>query len=142
MDKWDARFIELAKLVGSWSKDTTKVGCVIVGSGRSVLAMGYNGLPRGVTEYPNRNDRPAKYLYTEHAERNAIYNANRAGTPLFNSTIYLPWFPCADCARAVIQVGIVRLVGSKPDFNNQQWGGSHIIAHQMLIESGVTIVWE
>lgn len=57
----------------------------------------------------NREDvhqRPAKYVYTEHSERNAIYKAARAGLELEGAIAYLTWFPCADCARALVQSGI------------------------------------
>src|SRR4051812_31931200 len=99
--KWDERFINLALHIAGWSKDESrKVGCLIVGPQGEIRSTGYNGFPRGVDDtLPGRNERPAKYQWTEHAERNAIYNAARVGTPLEGTSIYLPWFPCVDCAR-------------------------------------------
>jgi dCMP deaminase len=138
MNKWDRRFLNLAELVGSWSKDSTKVGCVVIGTGRSVLTLGYNGFPRGIDdEVESRQTRPIKYLYTEHAERNAIYNAARNGTILNGGTLYSNLFPCADCARAIVQVGINRVVTPQPDFSCQRWGVHFIASTTIFSESGV-----
>ena len=80
VDYVDDRFMNLA-YVAEWSKDrSTKVGCVVIGPDREVRSMGYNGFPRGINdEIERRHARPDKY--TEHAERNAIYNAARVGVP-------------------------------------------------------------
>src|SRR5690242_7044614 len=117
MTKWDQRFMELAKLIATWSKDrSTKVGCVVVGTDNEVRSIGFNGFPRGVDDdVEERHERPAKYAWTEHAERNAIYSAVRVGISLKGCTMYLPWFPCMDCARALIQSGIAELVAFEPN---------------------------
>jgi dCMP deaminase len=117
MNHWDKKFMELAIHVSSWSKDrSTKVGAVIVDEhSKSVLAMGYNGFPRGCDDDQDcRHERPAKYLWTEHAERNAIYNAARNGVRLDGATIYIPLCSCVDCTRAIIQSGIKRVVIGEP----------------------------
>jgi dCMP deaminase len=59
----------------------------------------------------NRWERPAKYQWVEHAERNAIYNAARMGIPLKGCTAYITLAPCADCTRALIQAGISAVYG-------------------------------
>lgn len=105
--KWLNRYFSLAEEVASWSEDeSTKVGCVIVGDNKEIKSLGYNGLPRGVEHKAERLERPNKYMFTEHAERNAIYNATLNGISLSGSTIVVTHFPCADCARAIIQSGI------------------------------------
>src|ERR1700739_3518019 len=78
---WDRRFMVLAASIGSWSKDrSAKTGCVIVGPDRLIRSTGFNGFVRGVDdEVAARHERPAKYSWTEHAERNGIYNAARLG---------------------------------------------------------------
>ena len=143
LKKWDHRFLDLALLIASWSKDTsTKVGCVVVGPNREIRSTGYNGLPRGVDDDdPARFERPEKYLYTEHCERNAIYNAARMGLSLEGCTMYMPWFPCADCCRAIIQSGITTLVASEPEWSDPKWGKSHNAAVSMLTEARVAIRW-
>jgi dCMP deaminase len=141
MADWDSRWLALANEIGNWSKDrSTKVGCVIVGSHNQLLTAGYNGFPRGVDDDSDeRHERPAKYLWTEHAERNAIYNAARHGIALQGAAIYLPWFPCAACARAIAQVGITSLVAIRPDMDYRDWGKDFRVAEEMLKESGVNI---
>ena len=94
MANWDERFLRLALHISEWSKDpTTRVGCVIVGPSNEVRSIGFNGFPRGVNDDdPSRYDRPAKYMWTEHAERNAIYNAARIGVALENCRMYCRGF--------------------------------------------------
>jgi len=138
---WDSRFMELARYIGRWSKDESrKVGCVIVGTGNEVRAIGYNGFPRGVNdEIEDRHERPLKYKWTEHAERNAIFGAARAGIALLGCRMYLPWFPCMDCARAIVQCGVVQLICVKPDFSDPQWGDDFTVVPRLLEEGGVDL---
>ena len=133
--------MELALAVGGWSKDRSrKVGCVIVGPNNEIRATGYNGFPRRVDDTPaERHERPLKYLWTEHAERNAIYNAAYSGIPLAGSRIYIPWYPCIDCARAIVQAGIVELVAMEPDWHDGQWGEGFHVARQMFDEAGILV---
>lgn len=141
---WDLRFLELARFVGQWSKDPSrKVGCVIVGQRREIRAIGYNGFPRGADDVPvNRYEKPAKYQWTEHAERNAIFQAARVGIAIQGCTMYLPWFPCVDCSRAIVQSGIARLVVERPDFEDPKWGEQFRMALDLLQEMrDLEIVW-
>ena len=109
---WDRRWLDLCDLVAGWSKDrSSKFGCVVVNDRQSVLSLGWNGFPRGIDdEVEGRHERPTKYLWTEHAERNAIYNAAGMGVVLAGATAYVDGIPCPDCARAIIQSGIRRVV--------------------------------
>lgn len=119
MSKWDKRFLALAEHVASWSKDpSTQVGAVIVQPwDKIVVGMGYNGFPRGVEDMETRlNNRERKYAFVVHAELNAILNAS---APVRDCTIYVwPQFytemppTCNECAKAVIQAGITRVVGN------------------------------
>lgn len=140
-DNWKERFLQLADTVAGWSKDkSTKVGAVIVDDDNRVLSIGYNGFPVGVNDEENsRHERPIKYLYTEHGERNAIYSAARNGIALKGSAIILRWYPCADCARAIIQSGIKTVICDEPDFNQAVWGEQFKVSHDMFIESGVIV---
>jgi dCMP deaminase len=143
MANWNLRFVELAKHVASWSKDeSVKVGVIIADEDNRVVSIGYNGFPSGCDDSKTeRYQRPMKYLYTEHGERNAIYNAARTGAKTFGCTMYLDWFPCADCARGVIQSGLKRLVCGKPNFEDERWGDSFKAAFEMLEEAKVEIVF-
>lgn len=140
--KWDYRFMEMAQLISTWSKDrTTKVGCVITDINRTVKATGYNGIPRGCSdEVEERHDRNGpKYKWAEHGERNAIYSAARNGVTVEDCTLYTTMFPCADCARGIIQSGISTLVTFKPDMANDTWAQHFQAAMEMLHEAGVRV---
>jgi len=143
MTKWDQRYMDLARHIAHWSKDrSTKVGCVIVGPDCEVRSIGFNGFPRGVDdEVDERHERPAKYAWTEHAERNAIFNAARIGVSLKGCTLYLPWFPCMDCARAIVQAGIAELVAIEPDLDDEKWGQDFRLAILLFREVGTTVRW-
>jgi len=143
MADWDTRFIELARHIGQWSKDQSRqVGCVIIGPNNEVRSTGFNGFPRGADEtVSSRHLRPTKYLWTEHAERNAIYNAARMGTPLDGCRMYLSWFPCMDCARAIVQVGIVELVALRPNTDDPQWGSDFSAALELFKETKISLRW-
>lgn len=109
--KWDRRFLEAAHLFAGWSKDpATKVGCVIVDTDRQIIATGFNGFPRGVLDLEARMERPEKYLWTSHAESNAVAQAARIGARLKGCTAYVTHQPCASCARSLVQAGIERVV--------------------------------
>lgn len=142
---WDEYFMDMARLVATRSKDpSTKIGAVIVGPNKEVRSTGYNDFPRGVNdEGKGRRKRPVKYLFTEHAERNSIYNAARMGTSTDGCVIYVSKRPpCADCARAIIQAGIVEVVTesfehrSRPEMD---WEMNTSAAMQMLKEAGVKV---
>jgi dCMP deaminase len=138
---WDRRWMELARHVAEWSKDRSrKVGAVIV-DGRNVAAsLGWNGFPRGVDDNVDaRHARPAKYLWTEHAERNAIYNAAAAGHPTLGCSMFLPWYPCADCARAIIQAGISTVVAVEPDWQDPTYAADFAVVREMFAEAGLRV---
>ncbi|MFK8137229.1 MAG: cytidine/deoxycytidylate deaminase family protein [Bdellovibrionales bacterium] len=143
-DKWDVRFLKLAHEVASWSKDTsTKVGSVIIGAQRDPRSFGYNGLPRGVNDnVPERLVRPAKYAWTEHAERNALANCNRVGIPTDGCSIYITHFPCSHCSRMIIQSGLKKVVVDKISVENdfgERWNEDLQISYEMLGEAGVEV---
>lgn len=144
--QWHEYFFELNKIIKSKSKDpNTKVGCVIVGPDNEIRSTGYNSFPRGLNdEVPERKERPEKYLWIEHAERNAIYNAARMGTPLAGTTIYMDGIPCLDCARAIIQAGIKKIIYSAEEhakWNSPKYDSSVMNKSiEMLTECGVEII--
>lgn len=137
---WDERFMQLAEHVASWSKDrSTKTGSVYVNDEHRVLSMGYNGFTSGSDDdRDDRHERPTKYIYSEHSERNGIYNATRNGVSLKDSTIYTTFFPCHDCARAIVQCGIKRLV-TREKHDNERWNDSFAHSLNILNEAGVEI---
>lgn len=140
---WARRFLGLAAETASWSEDRDfHVGAVIVGPANEVRATGYNGLPRGVCAADEaRFDRASgeKFHWIEHAERNAIYNAARSGTAVEGCTIFVTRFPCADCARAIIQSGIAHVVCPPRPENDGALDHSFSVAEVLLCEAGVNV---
>ena len=137
---WDKRLFNLAKHVAEWSSDPgTKVGSVIAGPGNDVRALGYNGLPRDIEDTAGFFERPLKYLWIEHAERNAIYAAARVGLALPGCRMYVSWFPCADCARAIVQVGLKEVICAEPDWSDRVWGEQFAQSKLILINGSVGV---
>lgn len=142
MDKWDLKFIEQARLVSEWSKDTNrKNGAVIVTDDNIVVSQGYNGFPIGCNDNDKtRYEAPKKYFFTEHAERNALYFAARLGVSLKGTRIYVTMFPCADCARGIIQSGVKKVIAPIPDIDHHKWGEHFKASLLMLEEANIEVV--
>ena len=140
---WDEFYIGMCLHVSKKSKDrSTKLGAVIVGDNHELISIGFNGFPRKIDDEEERyHERPMKYRITEHAERNAIYNAARRGIPLEGSRMYLPFepTPCTDCTRGVIQVGITHIIGTDFKFTGKgkQWDEDLALALEMLEQAGI-----
>lgn len=141
MNKWDKRYIEMALLVASWSKDpSTQVGAVITDSSNRVISLGFNGFPRGCDDSLEKyNNREVKYRRIQHAERNAILFAPR---DLTECTIYVvPMPPCPQCAGMIIQAGITRVITiSQTQEQYERWGAQIEESWDMFREAGVETV--
>lgn len=142
--KWKVHYLQQARLVAELSKDrSTKCGCVIVGMRRNVLTTGYNGMCRGMDDnVEERHERPQKYAYFEHSERNAVYNAAYEGVRLAGSVAFVTGPPCVDCTRAMIQSGVVAvIIPEHHNFKEQEkvdrWRESCQIAFDHMEECGV-----
>jgi dCMP deaminase len=136
-NKWDKRFLGLAKHISSWSKDpSTQTGSVIVDQKGRIVSVGYNGLAQGVHDLPERlNNREIKYKMFIHCERNAILFAKQ---PLDHCTLYTwPFMSCSSCAAMVIQAGIKRHVA--PYSENPRWVEEFELAKAQFNEAGVTL---
>tara|TARA_A100001234_G_C12541780_1_gene349178 strand:- start:156 stop:623 length:468 start_codon:yes stop_codon:yes gene_type:complete len=140
-DKWDLRFLKLAKHISDWSKDpSTKVGCVVVGPDREIRSTGFNGFPRGIMDDDNRlNNRQKKYPMICHAEENAIMHAARIGISLKGNTAYVTWPPCSRCTRSLIQAGINEVVYPSNVEIPERWEEDFSIAMDMMKEAGISI---
>ena len=138
LNKWDARWLEIAGVVSTWSKDpSTKIGAIAVKDKR-LVSTGYNGFPRGIQDYDDRwNNREEKYKYVVHAEMNCIYNANYHNQSLKGSTMYIVGLPvCHECAQGIIQAGVVRVVAEFKDAP-LKWARSTDITEKMFKEAGI-----
>ena len=136
---WDECFMRMAHVIAERSKDpSTQAGAVIADAQNVVVGMGYNGFPRGVDEQAFPWEREGgfletKYAYVCHAEENAIYNAN-------NSTkgckVYCTLFPCNECAKTMIQNGIVEVVYESDKYREVD---AFIASRRMLEAAGVKL---
>lgn len=140
---WDTLFMSMVYLVATKSKDkNTHIGAVIVGPDNEVRSVGYNSFVRGINDYvSDRQERPEKYFWFEHAERNSIYNAALVGIPVKGCKMYTNGIPCMDCARAVVQAGINEVIVDKSwdDSNYGQWLEHAKRSIDMFKESGVKL---
>jgi dCMP deaminase len=140
MNKWTRRYLDIAKEVGTWSKDPSKqIGAVAVGDKGQILSQGYNGFPRGVKDTNDRyNNREEKYKYVVHGEMNCIYNACNSGVSLNGATLYVTGLPvCSECAKGIIQVGIKKVVMEYPKDIPPVWEQSVQLTKQMFHEADV-----
>ncbi len=140
IQKWDIRFLKLARLVSTWSKDpSTKCGAVITKNKR-VISLGFNGFPWSVKDSPSfYSDREEKYKRVIHAETNAILFAKRDLTGC-NIHIY-PMPPCARCTSLIIQSGIEKIVTILPSKDKlERWEADFEISEDMISESDIQIV--
>lgn len=140
MQSTDLKFLETAHALAKiWSKDgSTKVAAVAVGARRNQVAFGYNGLPPGIADTPERlGHRPTKLRLTLHAETNALANAE------FDvHTLYVTHPPCANCALHILASRTVKRVvyWDSKDLNDERWGESLALARSLLAEGGLELV--
>ncbi|MEA5017227.1 MAG: dCMP deaminase family protein [Erysipelotrichaceae bacterium] len=136
---WDEYFMGLAHLSALRSKDpSTQVGACIVNKSKKVVGIGYNGLPTGCDddEFPWERDGDTlntKYVYVVHAELNAILNST---TSLDGCTLYVSLFPCNECAKAIVQSGIKRIV-----YESDKYADTDIVkaSKRILNAAGVSL---
>lgn len=110
---WDDYLMGFAQHAATKSKDSTKVGAVLVGPEGEIRLTAYNGPPKGVEDRPERFERPAKYLFASHAEANLVAFAAREGIRTKGCAVYVTHYPCSSCARTLIQAGITRVVSGE-----------------------------
>ena len=136
---WDEYFMGIAKLSAMRSKDpNTQVGCCIVSDTNRILSVGYNGLPNGLPDAEfnwGRDGEDNKYFYTTHSELNAILNFR--GGSLEGAKIYVTLFPCNDCAKALIQAGIKKVI-----YADDKYADTAAVqaSKRMLLRAGVALV--
>jgi dCMP deaminase len=114
LNKWDLRYLTLARQISAWSKDpSTKVGAVIADKRGRAVALGFNGFPEKVIDAQHKyENKDTKYEMTVHAEVNA---ALIAGLSAAGGTIYVYGAPiCPRCAGVLIQADIARAVARTP----------------------------
>lgn len=144
MDKWDARFMEMAEVISGWAscyQKDRKIGAVIVKNKR-IVTTGYNGAPAGIKTCVERGECLRKKLgiasgtkheicYAIHAEQNAIIQAAKLGSSIEGATLYCTHQPCVICAKMIVNSGITRVV--------YKHGYPDEFSVQMLKEGGVIL---
>lgn len=141
--KWDHRFLEMAQLVASWSKDpSTKTGAVIAAPDRSVLSVGFNGFPKGMPDGPELyEDRNEKYSRIVHCEVNALLHVH--GTVPIGSTLYtVPFMSCDRCVVQMLQAGIRRFVAPacKDPEKLERWSEAFTRTRRYIKECGGQLI--
>lgn len=141
---WKEYFKLIAQQVKLKSKDEkTQIGAVIVGPNNEIVSTGYNSFPRGIDDsISERQERPEKYYWFEHAERNSIYNAALIGVSTKGCTMYLTCgIPCSDCARGIINAGISKIVieSGNVGAKGPQWEEHAKRSLKMFEEANVSI---
>jgi len=143
MVDWDDYYMTMAYLVAMKSKDrNTHIGAVVVGPDNEVRSTGYNSFPRAINDdKTTRQERPEKYFWFEHAERNAVYNSSLIGVSLKGCKMYTNGVPCMNCARAIVQSGIKNvIVDAEWDKNNYgQWIEEAARTKILFEEAGVKL---
>ncbi|HNC84994.1 MAG TPA: dCMP deaminase family protein [Nitrospira sp.] len=141
-----AKFMEVARAISKFSKDSsTQVGAIVVGPAMEIRSLGYNGAPRGCpadeADDPRSTMRPEKYFWFSHAELNAVTNAARVGTPLDGCVLLVTHPPCMDCARAIVQAGIRKVITLPQEAAFYNRWQEHIVRSMKLFEEcGVELV--
>ena len=138
MDHWDKRFMVLADEIANWSKDPNcQVGAVLISPDKTKISYGFNGFPRKIAD-DLRLTSLSKNSLMVHAELNAILNAK---TDVSGWSLYCTKFPCSDCAKAVIQAGIIRIVHqSDQSTSESKWFQSHATAMALFDEAEIEVV--
>lgn len=128
---WDEYFFSIMDAASLRSKDpNTKVGAVIVNNQNRILSIGYNGFPPGFKDTEKRWEKPNKYYYVTHAELNAILNSN---SRVDGSKLYVPFWPCKECAKYLITAGI-KEVHIKSDYYKNP------ISEEIFDECGIKVI--
>lgn len=135
--KWYRRYMQMAELVATWSKDpSTKVGAVVVGRNSRLIAVGYNGFPPGIEDDLERlSDREVKYRLIQHAERNVLDNAR---FDLAGGTLVTTLYPCHECAKSIVSRRIAEVVTRRPP-EREPWASSARFAQDIFKEAGIVV---
>jgi dCMP deaminase len=100
-----------------------------------------NTFPRGIRNLPDRVVGENRFIWLEHAERAAIFAAAKRGLATDGGTLVSTYFPCTDCARAIIQAGIRTVATPRPEFDDPVWGESFRTSAALLTEGAVNVVY-
>lgn len=137
IDAWLARAVAAASRSPN---EIRKVGALLVTANGGEIA-GCNTFPPGVRNLPERVVGDNRFIWLEHAERAAIFEAARRGLATDGGTLMSTYFPCTDCARAIIQAGLKSVARPRPEFDDPVWGESFRTYAALLAEGAVDVVY-
>ena len=107
-----------------------------------MIATGYNGFPANISDsFERYKNREFKLAAVVHAEKNALFNAAKNGSYTEGCTAYVTWPPCSQCAAALIQAGVVRVICPNPDTAPERWKDNFLTANSLLYEAGLTVIY-
>lgn len=118
---------------------STQVGCALIRVGDGILAASFNGLVADIADFPERRTSPLKQFFVAHAETSAIHSCARSGIKTQGAWLYCTYTPCANCAQAIIEAGIDRVIIHKQPNVHPAWVESCGHALQMMEESRVAV---
>ena len=131
--------MKLALLAATRSPNRVRqVGAVLMARDGTEIAA-CNTFPSGVRDLPERHDGDGRFVWMEHAERHAIFEAARRGIATAGGHLTTTFFPCIDCARAIVEAGIVCLDTPAPAFEDPVWGASFERSQAILREGSVEV---
>jgi len=141
MDKWDKRFIKVAKEISDWSKDPSTQVAAIAVKDRKIIATGYNGFPKGIEDDEALlHNRDVKLRLMVHAEKNMIYNAVEHGVKLRGSTVYIWGLPCcSECWKGLVQTGVARVVMPDINVHGGKWADGCRYGEEFMRIAGINI---
>ena len=135
-NKWNNHFMKEALLISEMSKDpSTKVGACIAKNKR-IISKGYNGFPTGIDDFTNRlEEKKFKYALTIHAELNAVLLAQKK---IKGAHLYTTHYPCCDCAKVLVQVGIKKIFYNKK-IDSPAWNETYKYSEILFKEAGIFV---
>ena len=134
------RWAAARQAAGGSPTKVRQVGAVIVARDGTEIAA-CNTFPPGVRDLPERHEGDGRFVWMEHAERNAIFAATRRGVALEGAHITTTFFPCIDCARAIVLAGFACVDTPPPALEDPVWGAAFLRSRVILEEGGVEMRW-
>jgi len=135
--------MDLAKAAAPLSPNRIRqVGAALLPDDSGEVIAACNTFPNGIADLDWRHEGDGRFVWMEHAERNAIFAAAREGRALKGAKLATTFFPCIDCARAIVQSGIADLVTPEPALADPVWGESFLRSRVILEEGGVNFHWQ
>lgn len=137
------KFMPVAKAIAGLSRDpSTQVGAIAFDERLNIIAVGYNGFPRGVKDHLDRYlDRNMKLRLISHAEQNLVAQAAYGGRSLAGATVLVTsLFPCSNCTKSLIQAGVSCIIAPHPE-TQMRWAAEANLANMMFNEAGVKVVY-